>query len=481
MSGRARAPAPGAIGRERPGAHPYMGPSAPGETEAMLAELGLAGFDDLFEQIPADHRLERPLDLPPPLRAEADLGRHLAALLERNRSCADALGFLGAGCYRHHVPAVCDEIVARTEFLTPVWGTSASDLGRNQAWFEYASGIGELVAMDFVGLPVYSFGCAAGHAIRMAARLTGRHEVLVPATVDPERLAVIRTYCEPRELATHLDVVPVGFEAGTGRLDLGDLRRKLSGETAAVYLETPSFLGVIESEGAEIARLARAAGAETIVGVDPISLGVLAPPGEWGADIVVGTTQPLGVHMNCGGGVGGFIASRDEERYAREYPTLQVSVCDTIEPGERSFAVILFEQTSYGSRDAGKDWTGNSVYLWAVANAVYIALLGPTGFREVGEAIIARSRYAADRIAELPGVDVRFRTGFFREFVVDFGGSGRTVADVNRGLLERGIFAGRDLSRDVPALGECALYCVTELHSKADLDRLCSALAEVCG
>jgi glycine dehydrogenase subunit 1 len=457
-----------------------MGPSAPGEAEAMLAELGLAGFDELFEQIPADHRLERPLELPPPLRAEADLGRHLAALLGRNRSCADVLGFLGAGCYRHHVPAVCDEIVARTEFLTPVWGTSASDFGRNQAWFEYASGIGELVAMDFVGLPVYSFGCAAGHALRMAARLTGRREVLVPAAIDPERLAVIRSYCEPPELATHLEVMPVGLDAETGRLDLADLREKLSGETAAVYLETPSFLGVIESDGAEVARLARAAGAETVVGVDPISLGVLAPPGEWGADLVVGTTQPLGVHMNCGGGVGGFIASRDEERYAREYPTLQVSICDTIEPGERSFAVILFEQTSYGSRDAGKDWTGNSVYLWAVANAVYIALLGPTGFREVGEAIIARSRYAADRIAELPGVDVRFRAGFFREFVVDFGGSGRTVADVNRELLERGIFGGRDLSRDVPALGECALYCVTELHSKADIDRLCSALAEVC-
>ena len=194
----------------------------------------------------------------------------------------------------------------------------------------------------------------------------------------------------------------------------------------------------------------------------------------------MGTTQPLGVHMNCGGGVGGFIASRDEERYAREYPTLQVSICDTVEPGERSFAVILFEQTSYGSRDAGKDWTGNSVYLWAVANAVYIALLGPTGFREVGEAIIARSRYAADRIAELPGLSVRFGAGFFQEFVVDFGASGRTVADVNRALLERGIFGGRDLSRDVPALGECALYCVTELHSQADIDRLCSALAEVC-
>ncbi len=121
-----------------------------------------------------------------------------------------------------------------------------------------------------------------------------------------------------------------------------------------MYIETPSFLGVIEADGAEVAALARAGGAEAIVGVDPISLGVLAAPGDWGADIVVGTTQPLGVHMNCGGGVGGFIATRDEERYAREYPTLQVSICDTVSPGERTFGVILFEQTSYGAREDGQ-------------------------------------------------------------------------------------------------------------------------------
>src|SRR5262249_1631032 len=226
----------------------------------------------------------------------------------------------------------------------------------------------------------------------------------------------------------------------------------------------------------EAAEIARAAGAETIVGVDPISLGVLAPPGDWGADIVVGTTQPLGVHMNCGGGVGGFIATRDEERYAREYPTLQVSICDTVEPGERGFGVILFEQTSYGSRENGKDWTGNSVYRWAIANAVYMALMGPQGFREIGEAILQRSHYAARRIDELPGIDVRWSDGFFKEFVVDFGGTGRTVADVNRALRERRIFGGKDLSLGHPQLGQSALYCVTEVHSQPALDRLVDAL-----
>jgi glycine dehydrogenase subunit 1 len=463
----------------KPGeAHPYMAISPPGVVDEMLAEIGLDDVEQLFEQIPEEHRLSRPIELPPAIRAEAALRRHLTEILTRNETCAESLSFLGGGCWQHYVPAVCDEIVSRSEFLTPVWGTPASDFGRNQAWFEYASQLGELVDMDFVGLPVYTWGCAAGNAARMAARLTGRDQLLVPAAIDPERLAVIRNYCAPPELRDHVEVIPVGYDPETGRLDLADLREKLGERTAAVYLESPSYLGVVESDAAEIAALARAAGAETIAGVDPISLGVLAPPGAWGADIVVGTTQPLGVHMHCGGGAGGFIATRDEERYAREYPTLQVSICNTIE-GERTFGVILFEQTSYGARENGKDWTGNSVYLWAIANAVYMSLMGPQGFRDVGRAILQRSHYAARRLAEVPGVSVRFGQGFFKELVVDFGGTGRTVAAIDEALRERGIFGGKDLSTSHPELGQSALYCVTEAHTKADVDRLVATLEEV--
>lgn len=449
--------------------HPYMASSAPGLRQELLDAVGVADAEELFVQIPADHRMARELDLPPALAAEADLARHLRRTLARNVSCEDALSFLGGGVWQHHVPAVCDELAQRTEFVTSEWGTPASDHGRNQAWFEFASQLGELLELDFVGLPVYSWGCAAGHAIRMAARITGRAEVLVPAVLEPERAAVIRTYCEPPEMATHIAVVPVAVDPATGRLDLADLERKLSERTAAVYLETPGSLGVIELEAQRIAALARAAGAETILGVDPLSLGVLAPPGQLGADIAVGSTQPLGVHMNCGGGVGGFIASRDEERYAREYPTLQVSIAPTRVEGERGFTMTLFEQTSYGRREQGNDWTGNSVYLWAIVNAVYMSLLGPQGFADVGNLILARSRYAAARIGELNGVSVRWG-GFFKEFVVDFD---RPVAEINAALRERGIFGGGEISR------RSALYCVTEVHVEDDIDRLVSALAEV--
>ena len=183
--------------------------------------------------------------------------------------------------------------------------------------------------------------------------------------------------------------------------------------------------------------------------------------------------------MSCGGGAGGFIATRDEPRYAHEYPTLLLSISETV-AGEHGFGIALFEQTSYGSREEGNDWTGNSVYLWAVANAVYMSLLGPEGFAELGRLILARSHYAARRLGRdrrradrLPG---RVLQGVRRRLR-------RHRQDRRRGQrapsASRGIFGGKDLSRDFPALGQSALYCVTEVHTQADLDRLAAAVAEV--
>ncbi len=350
----------------------------------MLDAIGVRTVDELFRQIPADHRIASPLRLPPALASEVALERHLRELLSKNTSCQQTLNFLGAGCWQHYVPAACEEIVRRREWLTSVFGSPMSDHGRNQAWFEFCSQLGELIGMEFVGLPVYSWGCAAGHAIRMASRINARREVLVVQAIDPERLAVIRNYCESPEMASHLTMIPIGFEPATGRADLADLSRKISRNTAAVYFEVPSYLGVIDDQASQIAALARAHGVETIVGVDPISLGVLAPPAEYGADIVVGPMQPLGVPMNCGGGAGGFIASRDEVRYAREYPTLLVSIADTAKPGERGFGLSLVHQTSYGMREKGKDWTGNSTYMWAIAAAALHGVDGPAGLPRGG-------------------------------------------------------------------------------------------------
>ncbi|BCF86611.1 hypothetical protein RQCS_61560 (plasmid) [Rhodococcus qingshengii] len=313
----------------------------------------------------------------------------------------------------------------------------------------------------------------------MAARITQRTEVAIVRAIDPERLSVIRNYCEPVEMESHIAVRLVDYDPATGLMNLDDLRAVVGEQTAAVYFETPSYLGVIEQQGAEIAAIARAAGAETIVGVDPISLGVLSSPVDFGADIVVGTVQPLGIHMHTGGGVGGFIASRDEDRYAHQYPTLFISIAETIKAGEYGFGLSLFEQSSYGLRDKGNDWTGHSVYMWAIAATTYMAMMGPQGFEDVGRLILQRAHYAAQLLSDLDGIHVTFPSGFFKEFVVNFDGTDKSVDEINAALRDLQIFGGKDLSRDFPELGASALYCVTEVHTMADIERLVGAVRKV--
>lgn len=459
--------------------HPWMANSFEATKAEMLAVAGAASIEDLFAQIPVGHRLRAPLELPPAIVSEAGLKRHLREIAGRNRDCETTLNFMGGGIWQHHVPAVCDELVRRQEWLTSVFGSPESDHGRNQAWFEFCSQLGELVEMDLVGMPVYSWGCAIGHAVRMAARLTGRCKVVVAGPIAPERLSVLETYCASASPERVIEVVRCAADVRSGLVEEADLAALIDENTAALYFENPNYHGLLETGAAELAAVARRAGAETIVGVDPLSLGVIASPASYGADFAVGSIQPLGVHMHGGGGVGGFIATRHEERYAREYPTFLVSMAPTSVAGEVGFGLSLFHQTSYGMRDEGKDWTGNSTYLWTIAGAAYMALLGPEGFAEIGGRILSNAHAAAAALAGIEGVTVRHPSGFFKEILVDFSATGKSVAEINRALLADDIFGGIDLSQDAPELGQTALYCVTEIHEAGDIDRLVSALRKV--
>lgn len=461
--------------------HPYIPNSAPGVVEEMLKEIGVQDVEDLYAEIPPQLRLKRKLDLPAPFTSEHDLKRHVTEILARNASCEENLSFLGAGCWQHFVPAVCDEIAGRSEFKTVYTGSPYANLGKYQAYFEFQSQIGELVGMDVVGFATFSWGTAAGNAVRMASRKTGRNEVLVPRTISPARLATIRTFCQHDGTRGHISIQLVDYDRDTGVLDLDDLRSKISSATAAVYIENPSYLGFIEPGGAAISRIAREHGAVSIVGVDPISLGVLAAPADYGADIVVGTAQPLGIRMNAGGGTIGFIACRDELDYVAEHPSYLISITDTCQEGEYGFEQCFFDRTSMAAREKGKDWVGTGNGLWMITAAVYLALMGPSGLREVGEGIIQRSQYALRLLADVKGLRILFGGNAFKEFIVNFDDAGTSVAEVNAALLRRGIFGGRDLSREFPELGNSALYCVTEVHTQRDIQKLATSLAEVLG
>jgi glycine dehydrogenase subunit 1 len=457
--------------------YPYIPNSAPDVKRAMLQEVGLESVEEIYRKEIPDHlRFKRRLAIPGPIPSELGLRRHIEGLLAQNRTCRDNISFLGGGCSQHYVPAVCNTIGQRDEFLTAYVGEAFADHGKFQAQFEYASCMAELLDMEMVNTPTYDWGMAAATTVRMAARITGRGEAVIAGPVSPDRLACMRNYAA--------SIVPrfrqVGTDPATGQIDLAELARVVTDATALVYFENPSYLGVVQTDGAEISRIAHGHGALVSVGVDPISLGVLEPPARYGADLACGDVQPLGQAMAYGGGLGGFIASPDEPRFVAEYPSLLFGITTTTEPGEYGFGEVFYERTSYASREKAKDFVGTMAQLPGIVAGVYLSLMGPQGMAELGEGILQRVAYVTGLLAEIPGIRApRFSGPFFKEFVLDFEGTGRTVKQINKDLLGHGIFGGKDLSRDFPELGQSALYCVTEIHTKADLDGLADAVRQV--
>jgi len=453
---------------------PYIPNSAPEVKAQMLEEVGASDIMDLYAEIPERLRFPGRMNLPEPILDEYSLKRHLTDLLDKNQNCMDFLNFLGAGCAQHFVPAVCDEINGRGEFLTAYVGESYADHGKWQALFEYCSLMGELLDMDVLSCPLYDGAQAAATSVRMAARINGRREILIPQTMNPETHQVLVNYCKP-----DLSLAEIGFDPGTGQMDLDQLSQEISSQTAAVLIENPSYLGFLEPAAAEIGNIAHDHGAEFIVFTDPICLGVVAPPAQYGANIVCGDFQPLGMHLQAGGGQGGFIATRDDMKYVSEFKDLMFGITETIQEGEYGFGEVLFDRTSYGSRERGKEYTGTTTGLWAITAAVYLSLMGPRGMEETGRTIMQMSQYAAKQLGKISGIRLAFRSPFFKEFVINFDQSKKTVVEVNRLLLEHNIFGGKDLSRDFPELGQSSLYCVTETKTKEDIDRLTSVLNEV--
>jgi glycine dehydrogenase subunit 1 len=337
--------------------------------------------------------------------------------------------------------------------------------------------MGELLEMDVVNVPMYDWMQASATSILMATRITGRREVLASKTIGTDELSKIRDYCKP-----WIELRLIDYDPKTGQMDLSALESEASSKTAAVYFKNPSYLGFIEGKGEEISRIAHEKGAMCIVGVDPISLGVMAPPVEYGADIACGDIQPLGMHMQFGGGHAGFIATRDEERYVAEYPSRLFGIAPTSVEGEYGFGDVAYDRTSFALREEGKEFVGTATALWGITAGVYLALMGPKGMREIGEGIMQRSCYAMAKISEIEGVRAPvFRSAHFKEFVVNFDDAGKTVEEINKELLGHRIFGGKDLTREFPELGNSALYCVTEVHTKEDIDGLANSMKEVVG
>jgi glycine dehydrogenase subunit 1 len=459
--------------------YPYIPNSAPGIQRQMMDEVGVKDLWELYEEIPDHLKYRGNLDIPPAILDEYGMKRHIEKILDKNKTAREYISFLGAGCANHYVPAVVDEITTRGEFLTCYGAESWADHGKYQTFVEYNSMLAELLETEAMSVPQFDGGQALSTAICMANRINGRRKVLLPSTMNPQNKRIVKNYLDSVQPGLKIQPVYVAYDKKTGVMDMDDLKAKLDENVSSVVVEAVSFLGPMEPNVAEIGRLAAAAGAEYIAYVDPISLGVLEAPTNYGATICCGDLHSLGLHLSCGSGQAGFISTMGTAKYLNEYKDFIFGFCTPEVPGEYVFGNLLIERTHYAQRAKGKEFSGTGANLWMVSAAVFMALMGPKGFEEAGETIMYNSRYAAKKLAAVPGVELCFGASCFQELAVGFDRAGKTVAGVNKALLEKGIFGGSDISKDFQELGQAALYSFTEVTGKEEIDALATALTEI--
>ena len=437
----------------------------------MLQRAGAASVDELFSDIPQKVRLGRRLKLPEGA-SEYEVRRDVQAKLSRNMTPPGSLCFLGGGVWPHYVPAAVESITSRQEFYTSYTPYQAEvSQGMLQALFEYQSLMCDLLGMEACNSSMYDWASAAGEAVRMAGRVTGRRKALIAGNAGPQRRAVIGTYTEPMGM----ELESVAFDRARGTLDRADLESKLGEDVACLYLENPNFFGVIEDQVQAMVEKVHGVGALAVVGVDPISLSLVREPGSYGADVAVGEGQPLGIAMNYGGPHLGIFSVRDI-KLARSMPGRLIGITTTVaDPARKAFAMVLQAREQHIRREGATSNVCTNQSLMAVAAASYLALLGKDGFRKLGEAIISNSHYAARRLSRVKGVrSPHFSGAFFKEFVVSYK---RARADaVFKRLSRKGVLAGYPIRRSLGLGTEAGLYCVTEVHTRADIESLASAL-----
>ena len=432
------------------------------DRRAMLAAIGAGSVDELFAEIPASLRLDRPLDLPAGM-AEQDVADHLAELAARNVHCDAETSFLGAGMYDHYVPALIDSILQRSEFLTPYTPYQPEiSQGGLQVMFEYQTAISELTGLPVSNASVYEGPSAVAAAAYMAKLETRRDALVVSRGLHPHSRETLATHVA----GYGMTVAEAGLDAA-GATDVDALAALVGDDTAAVFVQQPNFLGTVEELGA-LGEAAKRTGALFVVAADPIPLGILEPPGALGADICVGEGQPLGNRLDYGGPSFGFFAAA--ERFIRKMPGRIAGETRDVD-GKRGFVLTLQTREQHIRREKATHNICTAQALNALAGTIYLSWLGKRGLVELGELLLRRTHYARETLGFEP-----INPGpVVREFAV-------RVPDLDA-AVERaraaGINPGYRLGRDYPEYGDGLLVALTERRTRADIDRLAAALGGV--
>ncbi len=433
----------------------------------MLRTIGVDRIEKLFESIPSQWRLDRPLDLPPPA-PEQDLVAHLRDLSRRNLDPDESVSFLGAGAYRHFIPAVVDHLLSRSEFYssyTPYQPEVSQ--GTLQAIFEFQTLICQLASLDVANASLYDGASALAEGILLAHRARRRRRVVALETVHPEYLQTSRTLVSAPGM--EIETIPARED---GAADLRRVAAALDGDTAALVVQQPNFLGRIE-EIEPLAEAAHAAGALLIVVVaEAVSLGLLKGPGEQGADVVLGEAQSFGIPLSFGGPYLGFMAVRSE--HLRDLPGRLVGQARDSQ-GRTGYVLTLATREQHIRREKATSNICTNEGLCALAASRFLATVGKRGLRELAEQNRCRAEYARESLSSLPGCRLPHPGPLFNEFVLEFP---REALPVHGALLKKGIVAGLPLSRYFPDRKRDVLLCFTELSSRLQIDRLVKALRE---
>jgi glycine dehydrogenase subunit 1 len=442
-------------------------PNTATEQQEMLRLVGATSIEDLLAPVPKAVRLERPLDLPAAL-PEPNLKRLMLDMAEFNADLEHYVSFLGAGSYDHVIPSVVPHLVKRSEFYTSYTPYQPEmSQGMLQAIYEYQTLVCQITGMDVANASLYDGSTGVVEAALLAVGPSGRGEVLVSRALDPQYRATLHTYARARGFT----VREIGLDNGVTSLNA--LEEALTPQTRAVVIQQPNFLGALEDVRA-IERLVHSMEALYVVAVtEPASLGVLAAPASYGADIVAGEGQSLGSPIGYGGPALGLFATRAE--YVRRLPGRLVG--RTVDDrGQTGYVLTLQTREQHIRRERATSNICTNQALLALAATVYLAALGKQGFRELGELCARKAHYAHSRICAVPGFEPLSGRPFFDEFAV---ATPMPVEELNAALRERSIIGGYDLSQDYPELGNAALFCVTEARSREDIETLASALEEI--
>ena len=428
-------------------------PSTMDEQAEMLAALGIDSIDQLFADIPDEFR-NPILNLPAPL-SELEIQQGLGQMAGKNRPLGSGPSFLGAGSYYHFIPSIVKALITRGEFLTAYTPYQAeASQGTLQVIYEFQTLICNLYGMEVANAGMYDGATSLAEATLMACRVTKREKVVLADTISPAYIDVIRTYCQSQDIA--VEVVDPSNPA-------------LDAETACLVLQYPNYYGYIEDQK-KLVDAAHAQGALAVVSWDPTAMGMLQTPGHYGADIVTGDGQPLGIPTSYGGPYVGLFAAKQE--FIRQMPS-RLSGRTLDKNGKTGYVLTLQTREQHIRRERATSNICTNEALYALAATIYLAAMGKQGMRQVAELCYHKAHYAAAHIGQLPGYSLPMNGPFFQEFVVQCPAS---PAEINKKLMDRNILGGLDVSEKIP---NGMLLCVTEMNSKEDIDALVAALSEI--